>query len=83
MKLRYALLDDLALARFHGKIGLGEGYLGLADIAVLGNQVAGVARELIINYWPFGNAGVYHFRDLTKMGGNWDFSGLARQHGPL
>ena len=62
------VFDQLLLSCLNGKIGLADGNHLFARVAVLGDEVAGIARELVVLDLALGAlAGLDHFRGLTKM----------------
>ena len=74
-----ALLDEFGPAGLNGEIGLGEGDFLLSGIAVLGDEVAGIAGEHeIVNLTLAAGAEINHFVDVNKMvldGMTRDFTG--------
>lgn len=80
----HAILDQFLLAGLDGKVALGEGDGFLARIAVLGNQVAGVAGEHEIVDETLGAATKFdHFRDATKMVADRVASGFTGLDGTI
>ena len=76
------LLDHFLLAGLDGEVGLGEGNLLLGRIAVLGDQVAGIARQSNIVDFPLGTrAEIDHFPDIKKMVLGVVTGGLASSYG--
>jgi len=74
------LLGGLLLAGLNGKVGLRAGNGRLARIAVLGDEVAGVAGELVIGYFTFGAATRRnHFVGADKMV-FWRYTRLFGRH---
>lgn len=64
----HAVFDQFLLAGLDGEVALGKGNCFLARVAVLGDQVAGVAGEHEIFDGAFGAAAdLDDFRDVTKM----------------
>lgn len=64
----HAVFDQLLLAGLDGEVALCEGDGFLAWVAVLGDQVAGVAGEHEVVDGALGTATKFdHFRDATKM----------------
>ena len=49
---RYSLLDDFQFPGLDGEVGLGKGDFLLVRVAVLGDEVAGVAGEHHTGYFP-------------------------------
>jgi hypothetical protein len=76
------LLDQLCATGLDGEIGLGEGDFLLARIAILGDEIAGIAGEHeIVNFTLRALAELDHFVDVNKMIGNHvarDFAGDFR-----
>ena len=67
-RLGQPLLDDLLLAGLDGEVGLGKGDLLLGRVAVLSDQVAGVAGEGDVLDLPLGaGTKIDHFADIGKM----------------
>ena len=63
-----ALLDQLGTAGLDGEVGLGKGDLLLPGVAILGDEVAGVAGEHdVINLTPGAGADFDHFVDVNTM----------------
>ena len=64
----HSILDHYLLTRLGGKVALGKSDGFLARIAVLGDEVTGVAGEHEVINRSFGAAAKFdHFRDATKM----------------
>ena len=67
-RLKKPLLDQLCATRLDGEVGLGEGYFLLPRIAILRDEVAGVAGEHEIVDFPLRAFGqLDHFVDVNKM----------------
>lgn len=63
-----SLLDDFSLARLNGKVRLRKGDLVFARIAILGDQIAGIAREhIILNGSLCSLSCCDHLSDVGKM----------------
>jgi hypothetical protein len=66
------------------KIGLPQRDDLFARIAVLHDEITGVAREFVINLFTLGAApDGDHFADLNKMVIDRDAAVLAGKHGPF
>jgi hypothetical protein len=62
------LIGQLLAARLHGEIALPQGNNGLARIGILDDQVAGIAREVVVfKCTPGAFTGLDQFPRLEKM----------------
>ena len=69
--LEQALFDQLRLAGLNGEVGLGKGNLLFPRVAILRNEVAGVAGEHdVVDLTAGAGADLDHFVDVNKMVGH-------------